>query len=74
MGVHVLISGTVKFYNSEQAFGIIRRTDGEKDVRFRLEALKKIGLTGISAGQKVKFETTANPDTGKITADVIELE
>lgn len=69
-----MISGIVKFYNSEQAFGLIRRTDGEKDVRFRLDALKKAGLTSVKEGQKVRFDTQAHPDTGKITADVIELE
>lgn len=69
-----MISGIVRFYNSEQGFGNIRRVDGEKDVRFVLETLQKIGLTRIDAGQRVKFDTSANPDTGKITAGVMELE
>lgn len=71
--MYVLISGTVKFYNSERGFGLIRRTDGEKDVRFLIGELKTAGLATLDAGQKVNFEIHSNPETGKVTASVIEL-
>ena len=68
-----MISGTVKFYNSEQGFGLIRRTDGEKDVRFLISELRAAGLTKVEEGQRVSFDTQANPNTGKITASTIKL-
>lgn len=69
-----MISGIVRFYNSERGFGIIRRLDGEKDVRFLLGALQTAGLGRISEGQKLKFELQAHSETGKITARLLELE
>ncbi|ACT58849.1 cold-shock protein [Hirschia baltica] len=68
-----MIHGTVKYYNSEQGFGLITRADNEKDVRFTFSALKKLGITGIKERQKVKFETETNPDTGKVIAVTLEL-
>ncbi len=68
-----MIFGTVKYYNSEQGFGLLIRSDGEKDVRFTFATLKKTGITGISERQKVKFDIETNPDTGKVTATKLEL-
>lgn len=70
----ILISGIVKFYNTERGVGLIRRNDGKKDVRFFLEVLKTAGLTTIKERQKVRFDTQENPETGKITASHIELD
>lgn len=69
-----MISGSVRFYNSEQGFGLIRRIDGEKDVRFHLSVLRKAGVTSLPEGQKVKFKVQTHPETGKVSASVIELE
>ncbi len=68
-----MIFGTVKYYNSEQGFGLLIRSDGEKDVRFTFATLKKTGITGISERQKVKFDIETNPDNGKVTATKLEL-
>lgn len=68
-----MISGTVRFYNSEQGFGLIQRTDGAKDVRFLFGELATIGLTKLEPGQRVRFKTHAHPKTGKVTASIIEL-
>lgn len=68
-----MISGIVKFYNSEQGFGLIRRTDGEKDVRFLIGELRAAGLTKLEEGQKINFDTHVNPKTGKTTASIIKL-
>lgn len=63
-----MISGTVKYYNSERRFGLIKRADGERDVRFLFDALKKSGIKDIKAGQKLRFELSTDPHTGKVTA------
>ena len=69
----ILISGTVKYYNSERGFGLLTRDDGEKDVRFLLSALKQAGLTRVNERQKVTFDLFTDPDTGKVTASAFAL-
>ena len=65
------ISGTVKWFNDDKGFGFIEREDG-KDVFVHATALERAGLSGLSEGQKVKFETEPDARSGKIAVSTIE--
>ncbi len=66
-------TGTVKFYNGQKGFGFIEPENGDKDVFVHATALEKAGITGLAEGQKVKFDTEADPRSGKTAVGNIEL-
>jgi len=49
--------GTVKFFNSSKGFGFIAPEGGGKDVFVHATALEAAGMTSLSEGQKVSFDT-----------------
>lgn len=51
------MTGTVKFFNSDKGFGFITPDDGAKDIFVHISALQGSGLTGLTDGQKVSFDT-----------------
>ncbi len=68
-----MISGTVKYFNSERGFGLIRRADGERDIRVLFDAIRQAGVTRLEEGQKLTFELVTHPVTGKVTAGLLKL-
>lgn len=66
-------TGTVKFYNDQKGFGFIQPDSGEKDVFVHVTALERAGISGLREGQKVKYDTRADPRNGKIAVGAIEL-
>ena len=66
-------TGTVKFYNAQKGFGFIQPADGEKDVFVHATALERAGISGLSEGQQVKFDTQLDPRSGKTAVGTIEL-
>jgi len=66
--------GTVKFYNDQKGYGFIQPDNGGKDVFVHATALQRSGLTGLSEGQKVSFETGEDRRTGKVAVTNIEAE
>ena len=60
-----MTSGTVKFYNETKGYGFIAPDDGGKDVFVHATALERCGLTALSEGQKVSYETDVDPRSGK---------
>ena len=68
-----MTSGTVKFYNDQKGFGFIQPDNGEKDVFVHATALERAGINGLREGQKVTFDTQADPRSGKIAVGTIEL-
>jgi CspA family cold shock protein len=66
-----MISGTVKFYNSQKGFGFIAPDDGSKDVFVHATALERAGISGLAEGQKVEFDTAEDRRTGKIAVSEI---
>jgi cold shock CspA family protein len=48
-----MMTGIVKFYNSQKGFGFIQPDDGGKDVFVHAAALERAGLSGLNEGQKV---------------------
>lgn len=66
-------TGTVKFYNSQKGFGFIEPEDGAKDVFVHATALEAAGISGLSEGQKVSFDTQDDARSGKVSVGKIEL-
>ena len=56
-----MASGTVKFFNATKGFGFITPDEGGSDVFVHISAVEQSGLTGLSDGQKVSFETQPDP-------------
>ena len=66
-------NGTVKFYNGQKGFGFIQPDDGSKDVFVHATALERAGLSGLSEGQKVSFDTQEDRRTGKLAVGNIRM-
>ncbi|MGK2922769.1 MAG: cold-shock protein [Methyloceanibacter sp.] len=69
-----MIKGTVKFYNDQKGFGFIEPEDGSKDVFVHATALERAGMSGLSEGQKVSFETEVDSRSGKTAVARIQAE
>jgi CspA family cold shock protein len=60
-----MTTGTVKFYNTQKGFGFIQPDDGSKDVFVHATALERAGMSSLSEGQKVSFDTEVDSRSGK---------
>ena len=49
--------GTVKFFNTSKGFGFIAPEGGGKDVFVHATALEAAGMSSLSEGQRVSFDT-----------------
>ena len=61
-----MMNGVVKFYNTQKGFGFIQPEDGSKDVFVHATALERAGMTSLSEGQRVSFDTEEDRRSGKI--------
>ncbi len=68
-----MITGTVKFYNSQRGYGFIQPDNGEKDAFVHATALERAGIASLSEGQKVSFETETDPRSGKVAVSKLEV-
>lgn len=68
-----MTNGTVKFYNDQKGFGFIQPDEGSNDVFVHATALERAGISGLSEGQKVSFETEVDSRSGKTAVSTIEL-
>ena len=66
-------NGTVKFYNSAKGYGFIAPESGNKDVFVHATALEKAGLSSLSEGQAVSFDTEVDSRSGKTAVSTIAL-
>ena len=66
-------TGTVKFYNTQKGFGFIQPDDGQQDVFVHATALERAGISALSDGQNVSFETEVDSRSGKTAVSKIEL-
>ena len=48
--------GTVKMYRADKGFGFVVQDSGEKDVFVHATALARSGLSGLTAGQRVRIQ------------------
>lgn len=55
------LTGTVKWFKSEQGFGFVTADDGAKDVFVHKSVLRRCNLTGLDSGQRVLLRARAAP-------------
>jgi CspA family cold shock protein len=65
-----MVTGVVKFFNTQKGFGFIQPTDGSKDVFVHISAVERAGMTTLNEGQKVTFDVVS--ERGKLAADNIQ--
>ncbi len=68
-----MTNGTVKFYNSQKGFGFIEPDDGGTDVFVHATALERAGISTLTDGQKVSYETEVDQRSGKTAVSTIKL-
>jgi CspA family cold shock protein len=73
MGVVLMATGTVKWFNSAKGYGFIQPDDGSKDVFVHISAVERAGLGGLNEGQKVSFDLQAGRD-GKSSAENLKVK
>lgn len=54
-------NGTVKWFNAEKGYGFIADDNGGDDVFVHFSAIQVDGYKTLTEGQKVSFETEADP-------------
>lgn len=54
-------TGVVKWFNSEKGYGFITNENGGDDVFVHFSAINAEGFKTLNEGQKVTFETEADP-------------
>ncbi len=69
-----MTTGTVKWFNESKGFGFISPEDGSKDVFVHATALERAGMSGLSEGQKVSFDTEVDSRSGKTAVATIQAE
>ncbi len=66
-------TGTVKWFNSQKGFGFVQPDAGGQDVFVHISAVERAGLPGLNEGQKISYEIVADRQSGKSSADRLQL-
>ena len=62
-----MISGTVKFFNTDKGFGFIKPDDGTNDAFVHISAVQAAGMQTLNTDQRVSYEL--EPDRrGRVSA------
>ena len=56
-----MAQGTVKWFNAEKGYGFIAAEDGGDDIFVHFSAIVAEGYRRLKEGQKVSFDTEADP-------------
>lgn len=68
-----MITGTVKFFNTDKGYGFIEPEDGSKDAFVHISAVERSGLSTLNEGQKVSYELVSDERSGKMSADNLKV-
>ena len=66
-----MLSGTVKWFNSEKGYGFISNDEGGDDVFVHFSAIQNDGYKSLDEGQKVSFTIESGakgPAAGNVTS------
>lgn len=66
-----MLTGTIKWFNSQKGYGFITSEASNKDVFLHVTQLEKIGLKRLNDGQRVGYELY--DDRGRIAAGNIKV-
>lgn len=69
-----MTKGTVKFYNEQKGYGFIAPDNGGNDVFVHATALERAGISRLSEGQKVSFETEQDRRSGKTAVSKLQID
>ncbi len=58
-------NGTVKWFNADKGFGFISNDNGGDDVFVHFSAIQSSSYKSLSEGQKVTYDTEADPKDGR---------
>lgn len=67
-------TGIVKWFNANKGFGFIQPEAGGPDVFVHISAIERAGLPSLVEGQKVGYELMADRRSGKMSADMLQLQ
>lgn len=56
-----MVTGTVKWFNSDKGYGFIAPDNGSADVFAHFSAIEGTGHRNLEEGQKVEFEVEQGP-------------
>jgi len=62
----------VKYWNAKRGYGFVAREDGSGDVFCHVSSLAE-GLEGLAVGNKVEFDETVSPHSGKAEAKNVRV-
>ena len=51
-----MITGTVKFFNSDKGYGFIAPEDGSNDAFVHISAVERAGMVTLNKDQRVSYE------------------
>ena len=64
----IMITGTVKWFNSTKGFGFIQPDNGGADVFVHISAVERAGMRDIVEGQKLSYDLERDNKSGKMSA------
>ncbi|HRK25248.1 MAG TPA: cold-shock protein [Beijerinckiaceae bacterium] len=68
-----MLSGTVKWFNTQKGFGFIQPDAGGPDVFVHITAVQRSGLRELREGDKISYELVTDRRTGKTAAGNLQL-
>ena len=66
-----MLTGKVKWFNSQKGYGFISPDNGTKDIFVHISAIEKCGISSLNENDKVSYDEARN--NGKISAANIKL-
>ena len=66
-----MITGKVKWFNSQKGYGFISPDNGTKDIFVHISAIEKSGINSLNENDKVSYDEARN--NGKNSAANIKL-
>ncbi|MFZ1812870.1 MAG: cold-shock protein [Rhizobiaceae bacterium] len=63
-----MLTGTVKWFNTQKGYGFIQPDAGGPDVFVHISAVERAGMRQLDEGQKISYEILTDRRTGKASA------